>query len=135
MKYLLIFTILVTISCTPQKRLNRIIRHHPELLTKDTVTVKDTVVIESIKADTTFISKNNIDTFYLNKDKLRIQIIKHFDTLKVSGECVGDTIIRIIQVPYEKIVVQETFFSKYGKWVIFLLIAIVLFFCVKKLIL
>lgn len=132
-KLLIIISLLIITSCTPQRRLHRLLKHHPELITRDTLTIKDTVITEAIKADTVFISHNGIDTFYLVKDKLKIQIVKHFDTLKVSGECVGDTIYKTIQIPYDKIVYKKSFIDKYGNLLLILLLVVALFFIAKKL--
>ena len=42
-------------SCTPQRRLNRLLTNHPELLEKDTIIVRDTVVVQNYNYDTTTI--------------------------------------------------------------------------------
>lgn len=52
MKPLIIILALFAISCSPSKRINRIVKNHPELLVKDTIRVIDTLVIQSIKFDT-----------------------------------------------------------------------------------
>ena len=46
---------LILISCTPQKRLNRIVRNNPHLLNKDTIRVIDTIVLQNYSVDYTII--------------------------------------------------------------------------------
>lgn len=122
MKYLiLILSFFLITSCSPQKRIQRILRHHPELLVKDTLIVRDTVIVPTIKADTSFILSNSVDTFYLEKERLKIKIIKDHDTLKVEGACIGDTIYIEKKVFYNKVVVKETFWFKYGQFLMIFL--------------
>ena len=105
MKALIIILSILTISCSPQKRINRIVKKHPELLVKDTIKVIDTIFIQSIHYDTTtkFIEHKTVEV--INNDKVRLKY--YFDTITKEinhyVECKGDTIIREIQVPYEKI--------------------------------
>lgn len=105
MKTLIIILLILTISCSPQKRINRIVKNHPDLLVKDTIRVIDTLIIQSIHYDTTtkFIEHKTVEV--INNDKVRLQY--YFDTITKEinhyVECKGDTIIREIQVPYDKI--------------------------------
>lgn len=39
-------------SCTPQQRLNRLLKKHPELVKHDTVFIEKTITIAEVKADT-----------------------------------------------------------------------------------
>ena len=47
------------LSCSPQKRLNRLVQKHPHLIQNDTIVIHDTFTIESTKFDT--IIKTNQD--------------------------------------------------------------------------
>lgn len=134
MKYLLIIPFLfLLISCTPEKRIQRILRHHPELLISDTLTIRDTVIVPTIKADTSFILSNSIDTFYLEKERLKIKIIKDHDTLKVEGACVGDTVYIEKKVPYDKVVIKpQSFADKYGEFFMILIVLGVIYWSVRK---
>jgi hypothetical protein len=59
-KLLYISLIALLFSCSPQKRLNRLVKKHPELVKIDTITVRDTirdtinVTTELVKVDTIF---------------------------------------------------------------------------------
>jgi len=52
MKWILPIALFATCACSPQKRLDRLVKHHPELLRSDTVTVHDTVRPQPVKGDT-----------------------------------------------------------------------------------
>jgi hypothetical protein len=105
----LFFIILSIVSCTPQKRLNRLVKKHPKLIKVDTILDIDTFVTESVKVDT-FLAYNYLvenDTVIVVKDKLRLQYVKIHDTLMIEAECLPDTIIKTEKIPYNKITVQD----------------------------
>lgn len=92
-----IFYILTLLcSCNDAKRIQRIEKRHPSWSHTDTIFHNDTTIISSIHQDTTLISHNKIDTFTITKDRLKIQIVKKYDTLKVNSVVGGDTIIKTI---------------------------------------
>lgn len=93
-----ILIVVVTLtSCTPQDRLNRLIRKHPELVKRDTVWTKDTVVVNGTSADTSFYFYQK-DTVVIKKDQLTLKYFFNKDsTIYISGKC--DTITVIKEVP------------------------------------
>ncbi len=127
--------VLLVSSCTPQKRLHRIIKNHPELLQLDTIILVDTIVIEDYSHDTTTIFKFHDSTTVVNNEKV---ILKYFyDTLtrEIHHEytCLGDTIVQEKIIPYEKIVIQElTWWQKYGNIIITITIILLLLTLFKK---
>ena len=68
---------------------------------KDTVvvtaTVHDTVILQRLYIDSVFSVKT--DSIVLTKDRLVIRYQKIRDSIYLSGECQGDTIYRILEVP------------------------------------
>ena len=155
MRYItIILSLLILSSCNPfitkelrrknkcNRKLKRVVDKCPELLKQDTaVYVYDTTIItRNSKADTIF--SLNFDTITLEKDKLRLKLIKTTDTLIINAECLPDT-IRIkeyIKVPFEK--VQPIELTTYEKivngfkpffwWIVFIIIAIILYKSVVK---
>lgn len=155
MRYItIILSLLILSSCNPfitkelrrknkcNRKLKRVVDKCPELLKQDTaVYVYDTTIItRNSKADT--IVSLNFDTITLEKDKLRLKLIKTTDTLIINAECLPDT-IRIkeyIKVPFEK--VQPIELTTYEKivngfkpffwWIVFIIIAIILYKSVVK---
>jgi hypothetical protein len=110
---LLIFIFLI--SCNPQNKLNRKVKRAENyaykhgLVIKDTIKVIDTVVIDNYRVDTlnTFTRHDSVVIF--NTDKVYLKYF--YDTLRQEIyheiECKGDTIIREILVPVDKIKVIE----------------------------
>lgn len=62
-----------------------------------TATVHDTVIIQRLFVDSVFSIKT--DSIVLTKDRLVIRYKKIRDSIYLSGECQGDTIYRILEVP------------------------------------
>ena len=155
MRYItIILSLLILTGCNPfltkelrrknkcNRKLKRVVDKCPGLLKQDTaVYVYDTTIITAnSKADT--IVSLNFDTITLEKDKLRLKLIKTTDTLIINAECLPDT-IRIkeyIKVPFEK--VQPIELTTYEKmvngfkpffwWIVFIIIAIILYKFVVK---
>ena len=121
-------------SCTPQQRLNRLLKNHPELRTKDTIIVLDTIIINESKFDTVFRVTNKLDTFYITNERIKLQIIKNDSIIKVNYLLPTDTIIK--QVPVitnriKEVIIKETYnkFYWFGAGIITMLL---LLFGIKK---
>jgi hypothetical protein len=65
------------------------------------VTIHDTIITETILSDTVFSA--SIDTLILTKDRLSIKYIKVRDSIYLSGECKGDTVIITKEVKVQTI--------------------------------
>lgn len=124
-KYLLI--ILLLASCTPQKRLAKLVKKHPELIRVDTVTVTDTftVIVPRTQIDTFYSIKQLVDTVRLEKENLRVITYLKNDTVYLDAEC--DTLviekIRTVKVPTKTIEVKKENFWD-SRWFRFLFIVI-----------
>jgi hypothetical protein len=86
--------------------LTKAVKKDPTILGKDTLVVKDTVVVPPVVITDT-VTTNQHDTIIVEKDRLKVRIVKRLDTLIIEGKCDSDTIIQTIEVPYEKIVYYE----------------------------
>jgi len=95
--------ICILVACSPQKRLNRLIKKHPELIKVDTLNVHDTTITERVVKDTILNWNNLYDTAYIYKDKLSIRVVRVNDSIYINGECASDTIYKTIEVPYNYI--------------------------------
>ena len=114
MKGLLLILIFLT-SCNPQNRLNRKVKRAENyaykhgLVIKDTIKVIDTVIVDNYIHDTTatFYTSDSITVI----DNSRVLLRYFYDTLRQEiyheVECKGDTIIREVLVPVDKIKVIE----------------------------
>lgn len=99
-------------SCTPQKRLNRLIKRHPYLLQEQqTIIVHDTleIMIPGTKVDTFFSVKQLIDTVVFTKENLTVKTWIVNDTVYTSAECdtIYKTVIREIPVKTSKVIYRK----------------------------
>ena len=125
MRYLIL--ILFLASCTPQKRLDRLIRKHPELVRVDSVKIVDTVITRSVSIDTMQVM-NTYDTFIVNRDRLTVQVIRHQDSIYVYGNCAGDTVVLERKVPVRIIEVKESTTAPWWVYAFLVLVLVVLWF-------
>lgn len=91
---LLFFSLL---SCTPQKRLERLLIKFPQLTIKDTLFYRDTFIVERTNFDTAFLLK--LDTFFFEN----LRIITTKDSFFIKSYFKPDTIIVSKNIPVEKI--------------------------------
>ena len=133
MKWLgrLIIALLLT-SCSAQWHLKKAVQKDPLILERDTLVVTDTVVTPPVAITDTVTLKQQ-DTITLIKERLKVQLIKVNDTITINATCESDTIISVVEVPYEKIVYveKETFFDKI-KTLIYLLIIITFVYVIYR---
>ena len=125
MRYLILLLFLS--SCTPQKRLERLIRKHPELVRVDSVKIIDTVITKSVSVDTMQVM-NTYDTFIVNRDRLTVQVIRHQDSIYVYGKCAGDTVVLERKVPVRIIEVKESTSVPWWVYAFLILVLVVLWF-------
>ena len=136
MKGLLLILIFLT-SCNPQNRLNRKVKRAENyaykhgLVLQDTVRVVDTVIVENYIHDTTATFIRHDSTIVVNNEKVFLRYF--YDTLRQEIyheiECKGDTIIREVLVPVDKVKVIE----KDNRYMIILIVLLsALFFVVLR---
>jgi len=107
MKWLVKLILLSSLtSCSAQWHLKKAVQKDPLILVKDTLVVTDTVVSPPVAITDTVTLKQH-DTITLVKDRLKVEILKVNDTIIINAKCDSDTIVRTIEVPYEKIVYVE----------------------------
>jgi hypothetical protein len=127
MKWLVKLTILLSLtSCSASWHLKKAVQKEPSILQRDTLSVVDTVVTQPVAITDTVILKQH-DTITLVKDRLRVQILKVNDTITIDAICDSDTIISIVEVPYEKVVYveKEKPIQVIQKWLAYALLLIV----------
>jgi len=125
------------ISCNPQNRLNRKVKRAENyaykhgLVIKDTIKVVDTVIVDNYIHDTTATIIKHDSTIVVNNEKVFLRYF--YDTLRQEIyheiECKGDTIIREVLVPVDKVKVIE----KDNRYMIVLIVLLsALFFVVLR---
>jgi hypothetical protein len=110
MKVLLLLSLLLC-ACTPQQRISRILRNHPDLMRHDTMIVKDTIRLPGFVVDSSFYFVTG-DTVTIEKERVKVRLLYLHDTLKVSIKERPDTIytekkvivnrVTIVQKPWYK---------------------------------
>lgn len=99
-----VMLILAISSCSPQKRLHRLLALHPELTTKETIEIRDSILIPQTKIDTFVQESILLDTVTIIKEKLSVQLHKIQDTIYLSASNDPDTIIIVKDLPVERII-------------------------------
>ena len=131
--------ILLLVACSPQKKLNRLINKHPELLTQDTLNlvIHDTIVVEKYNYDTITQLSYHDSTIVVNNEKVYLKYFYDTLTKEIYHEvtCYGDTVyfIKEVQVLVDKVIVEElTWWEKWRDTIIVISIIILLLFLFKK---
>jgi len=100
--------LILSTACSPQKRLERLVSHHPELRLADTVLFHDTLRLSEVTLDTALPLIRLSDSSVIRKDRLEISLVKLRDTIYLKGRCKADTIIRTLRIPVERIKLIKT---------------------------
>ena len=122
-------------SCSAQWHLKKAVQKDPFILERDTMVVRDTVVVPPVVITDTVTTKQH-DTIVVEKDRLKVRIVKRLDTLIIDAKCDSDTIIKIVEVPYEKIIYHEKEppLHLVQRWIVYILSAIIGFRILYRLI-
>ena len=131
-----VLTVALLFSCSPQKRLNRLVKKYPSLVELDTIRIIDTVITSTIQHDTTTVFQFHDTTTIVNTEKVFLKYFYDTLTREIHHEyiCFGDTIIQEKIIPIEKIVYKEiNWWEKYQSLIYIFLIAFVLLVIYKKL--
>lgn len=96
------------LSCGPQKRLNRLVKKHPELIRVDTIKLSDTSFLPGTYTDTLIsLLSSRVDTIVITKNNIITKLYTHRDSIFISSEALPDTIVKTISAPFTNIVVEE----------------------------
>ena len=131
-----VLTVALLFSCSPQKRLNRLVKKYPSLVELDTIRIIDTVITSTIQHDTTTVFQFHDTTTIVNTEKVFLKYFYDTLTREIHHEyiCFGDTIIQEKIIPIEKIVYKEiNWWEKYQSLIYIFLIGFVLLVIYKKL--
>ena len=134
MKWLVKLTLLLLLtSCSAQWHLKKAVQKDPMILKKDTLVVQDTLVVPPVVLKDTVTLRQH-DTITITKDRLRVKIVKVNDTLIIDAKCDSDTIVRTIEVPYDKIVYveKESVWDKIKNLAIYMALAFLVFKIIMK---
>jgi hypothetical protein len=104
---------LLLCSCSPEKRLARLLRQHPELVKKDTIWRRDTTISKEVSKDSSFYYYQT-DTVFMREGKLTVKyVMNHDSTVYISGKCDADTIIKLVPQIINNVVAGDV--SRFGR--------------------
>lgn len=126
---LLILLALLLLGCSPQKRLQRLVKHNPELITTDTI--RDTTIVPGWQYDT--IAKlGETDTVVVTKEGTTVTIYKwNTDSIFVDVLSEPDTIYKDIPCPQYNLQSKDEWYITY--WWLILIIFVAILFILNKL--
>jgi len=125
-RWLLIPAVALMASCTASWHLNRAIAKDPSIL-KTAAVRFDTIVVTKERKLTDTIVMNQRDTITIERDRVRVRLVRSYDTLMVEGTCLPDTIrIDVIrEVP--QLVQRRSLFTKGDRvfgWLLFVALVV-----------
>ena len=130
---LIIGYILVSLlSCSPERRMARIIKKNPHLAIKDTLTVSDTTFIKGSSVDSLFVFNN--DTITVSDSNQTIKYFYNTVTHKhyIKGDVRDREVIKEIKVPYEKYIIpKKNWWETYKDYIIITILFMIAIFAFK----
>ena len=134
--FLILQAIVLLSACSCEKRMAHLERHCPECFQK--VTFSDTVATSSTRIDTIFVTKNTVDTFRIEHNRVELEIIKQVDTLYTTLHLKPDTIIRTLTLsvptnpkPKASALDKETI-ARLALWLVPFIIVTIIYITRKK---
>ena len=90
-RWILIPAVAVMASCSASYHIKRAIAKDPSIV-KSTAVRFDTIVVTKERKLTDTIVMNDVDTITIERDRVRVRLVRSYDTLMVEGTCLPDTI-------------------------------------------
>ena len=90
-----------------QRHLKKAIKLDPTIKKKDTIRINDTLISKEIRKDTIINLERLRDTFFLEKDKLSLKLIKVHDSVYIDAKCESDTIYYTKEIPVERLIYKN----------------------------
>ena len=115
-------------SCSAAYHLEKACEKEPTICTPEQITLVDTVIIPQEAVRDTFVLSKT-DTIEIERERVRIELRRSYDTLEVFAECKTDTIIKTIQVDQPKpieIVKGVSVWWQYSWYVVIILLIVTL---------
>ena len=133
MRFLFVLLLILT-SCSPQWRLEHLLKKHPELTHVDSVIIRDTVriTIPKVRVDTVVDIEELWDTIYLEKDQLTVKVWRdRYNKVYIQGQCDTVYIEKIIdrKVPV-RIYEGTPVWKKVFYWILAIIIAFLAFYII-----
>ena len=122
-----LITMALLSSCSAQWHLKRAVKKDPTLLKTDTIAIVDTIVTPPVTLTDTVTTRTQ-DTIVIQKDKLKVKVVRSYDTIMVDAICESDTIIQVVEVPVPSIVMKDSdrWYNKVYKFSFYALLMLLL---------
>lgn len=134
--FLILQAIVLLSACSCEKRMAHLERRCPQCFEK--VVLTDTVATASTRIDTIFVTKNTVDTFRIEHNRVELEIIKQVDTLYTTLHLKPDTIIRTLTLsvptdpkPKASALDKETI-ARLALWLVPFIIVTIIYITRKK---
>ncbi len=91
----------------------------------ETIVMHDTIYTDRVVSDTIVVTKAQ-DTIFMEKERLRVRVVRVNDTLMIEGECAADTIYRTttIEVPIKVVESRWPWWAKPLMWLLVILLGV-----------
>ena len=119
-------------SCSSSWHLKRAIKKDASIL-KDSIVQIDTLLISQEVRFTDTLRIETLDTIRIEKERLRIEIMRVKDTFLIDARCEADTIRLVEEVKVPQYIEKDlTFFEKHGFIAFIVSFVLVLIMILKK---
>lgn len=123
---IIILVCLLTIACSPEKRLSRLVEKHPELLRPDTIILHDTIILDGLTVDSTF-KFVEWDTVFIDTSGVQVKLIHLRDSIRVFIKQKADTIFIEKKIPFKQVVIEKPQWLTYienHKWQLIIVVVV-----------
>ena len=128
---LIIPAVAVMASCSASWHLERAIAKDPSIV-KPTAVRFDTIVVTKERKLTDTIVMNDVDTITIERDRVRVRLVRSYDTLMVEGTCLPDTIKIDVIREIQQVVQPRRWRDQFNLWLSVVLLIFSIAFAVSR---
>ena len=130
-RWILIPAVAVMASCSASWHLKRAIAKDPSIV-KPTAVRFDTIVVTKERKVTDTIVMNDVDTITIERDLVRVRLVRSYDTLMVDGTCLPDTIRIDVIREIPQVVQPRRWRDQFNLWLSVVLLIFSIAFAVSR---
>ena len=130
-RWILIPAVAVMASCSASYHLKRAIAKDPSIV-KPTAVRFDTIVVTKERKFTDTIVMNDVDTITIERDRVRVRLVRSYDTLMVEGTCLPDTIKIDVIREIPQVVQPRRWRDQFNLWLSVVLLIFSIAFAVSR---
>jgi hypothetical protein len=130
-RWILIPAVAVMASCSASYHLKRAIAKDPSIV-KPTAVRFDTIVVTKERKLTDTIVMNDVDTITIERDRVRVRLVRSYDTLMVEGTCLPDTIRIDVIREIPQVVQPRRWRDQFNLWLSVVLLIFSIAFAVSR---